>query len=273
VSGVKLDLNCLFWNTGGHCPDQAITELAATTQANLVALVEYPGDGHSLMSAFTAGNNPFFMVPVIGCDRVKLFTSFSLNRVTHRGEADRYTIKEVGLPGALPLLACVVHLRSKLHASAVDQLHAATYFRFDLEKAEDDAGHRNTVVFGDFNMNPFDPGMVSAIAINSIPCLVTARRGSRTIDKRDHAFFYNPTWNLLGDFSGPPGTYFHSSPGSESHYWNTLDQVLVRPGVADRFRRDAFAILTTTGTRSRVNHAGRPHLSDHLPIAFTIDLS
>lgn len=87
------------------------------------------------------------------------------------------------------LLLCLVHLPSKLHANDVDQLHSALYLKQDIERAEDSAGHANTVVLGDFNMNPYDDGMVSAAAMNSVPCLNVARREVREISRRTHSFF------------------------------------------------------------------------------------
>jgi hypothetical protein len=52
------------------------------------------------------------------------------------------------------------------------------------------------------NLNPFDDGMILANAFNAVPALSTAQQLTRTIDGADHSFFYNPMWNLLGDFCG-----------------------------------------------------------------------
>lgn len=176
------------------------------------------------------------------------------------------------MPGAIRLLLCITHLPSKLHATELDQVHSASYLKQDIELAEAEATHTNTVVFGDFNMNPFDDGMVSAAALNSVPCVVLTKRKTRTIKGRKHAFFYNPMWSLLGDFSGSPGTYFHKSPGYRSDYWNTLDQVIVRPEIASRLRKNSLAVLTKAGVVNLICENGRPVVSDHLPITFAIDI-
>ncbi len=80
------------------------------------------------------------------------------------------------------------------------------FFKQEIELAEEESGHKNTVIFGDFNMNPFDKGMISAAALNSLPSLRIAKNESRIIQGPKHSFFYNPSWNLLGDLDDTPGT-------------------------------------------------------------------
>ncbi|UFH50512.1 hypothetical protein [Pseudomonas sp. KNUC1026] len=162
------------------------------------------------------------------------------------------------MPGCNPVLLAFVHLPSKLHTDDIGQVHIATFFKQDLEKAESEAGHADSIVTGDFNMNPFDHGMMSAAAMNSLPCLATAARMERKLHGNSFSFFYNPSWNLLGDFSGVPGTYYHSSPSSLSHYWNTLDQVILRPSIARKLDKASLKILTTAGPFDLVNSKKRP---------------
>lgn len=267
-----MQLRCLFWNTGRKTPDIEISELAASTGANLIALAEYAADGINLLRELSKKGLSFFLIPQIGCDRITLVVSFSYSHINHKREADRYTIKELAVPGFNPVLLAFVHLPSKLHANDLDQVHTAGFFKQDLERAEVEAGHTNTIVTGDFNMNPFDDGMMSAAALNSLPCLVTAIKKERVIHGNAHSFFYNPSWNLLGDFNGVPGTYYHASPSYLSHYWNTLDQVILRPSVAHQLDKASLKILTVAGTIDLVNAKNRPLTSDHLPIFFAFNL-
>ena len=169
------------------------------------------------------------------------------------------------------MLMVLLHLPSKLHLSEDDQLLRAANLREVIERVEVEVGHSNTLVLGDFNMNPFDKGMVSAHGLNSVPAASTAGKGTRTIDGRAYGFFYNPSWNLLGDRNRPPGTYYHRSPSVLSHYWNTLDQVLLRPAIATRLLPNSLRTLTSAGPTSLTNADDTPAASDHLPIAFTIE--
>lgn len=267
-----MHLKCLFWNVGRRSPDNEIVDLASSTDSNTIALAEYEGDGTDLLRKLTARGLEFYLVPTIACDRIRLFTSFQPSHVVHGPESDRFTIKELILPGYPRILLCLVHLPSKLHAEDVDQLHTTWYFKQDIESAETNSNHQNTVVLGDFNMNPFDDGMLSAAAMNSVSSLALAKNQTRTIHGRTHSYFYNPMWNLLGDFDRTPGTYFHASPGYLSKHWNMLDQVLLRPGIADRLVRNSLKVLTAAGTTSLVTSSGRPSTSDHLPLSFSLNL-
>lgn len=267
-----MHLKCLFWNAGRKTPDDEIVELAASTGSNILALAEYAGDGITLLRKLVGRGLDFYLVPTIGCKRIRLLTTFSSSHVEHGPESDRFTIKELALPGLQRVLLCLVHLPSKLHASDLDQLHTAWYFKQDIESAEVTSRHQNTVVIGDFNMNPFDDGMLSAAAMNSVPSLALAKAETRVVQGREHSFFYNPTWNLLGDFGKVPGTYFHGSPGYLSQYWHLLDQVLLRPCIADRLDKSSLRVITEAGTIPLLSVTGRPSISDHLPLYFSLNL-
>ncbi|WP_375067572.1 endonuclease/exonuclease/phosphatase family protein [Stenotrophomonas lactitubi] len=268
-----MQLNFLLWNTGGKAPDAEIGQLAKDCQAHVVALCEYNGDGSGALRALLAIDSSFALTPPMGCARVKLFTTFPPASMDHGPEADRYTVKQLSPPGIAPLTLCLAHLPSKRNADDVDQIHFANLFKSDIEEGERRFGHTNTIVMGDLNMNPFDDGMTSALGLNAVPCLALASKEKRTIHGKDHHFFYNPSWNLLGDFQKPAGTYFYSSPGTSAHYWHTLDQVIVRPSIAPRFVAASLRIVTTAGTFELTGRNGRPSTSDHLPITFSIDMS
>jgi hypothetical protein len=262
-------LNFIFWNTGRNGVEADVADLIVSTKADFVALAEYAADSAKIIAMLHGRGVNYHAVPTIGCERIKILASLELGEIAHKREADRYSIVELRAKGAAPVLIALVHLPSKLHAADVDQLQDCIFFKLELEAAERDAGHANTIVLGDFNMNPFDQGMVSAAAMNSLPCLKTAKRETRVVSGKSHSFFYNPSWNLLGDLDDSPGTYFNRSPHYLSHYWNMLDQVVIRPSIADRFDKASLRILRTTGTKSLVNDNGRPSVSDHLPIFFS----
>lgn len=238
----------------------------------MVVLSEYDGDGNTALASLMSIDSNYRLIPSIGCERIRLFVSLPGSNIEHGPETGRYTIKQLSIPGHRPLTLCLAHLQSKLHAEAFDQLHFASYFKMSIEEGEEQFSHSNTIVMGDLNMNPFDPGMVSANGLNAVSCLKVASRISRSIDDRDHQFFYNPCWNLLGDFNQPAGTFFHSSPGTQSHYWHTLDQVLLRPAIAERLIQTSLKIVTSAGGSTLTCGKGRPKASDHLPVSFSLDL-
>ena len=112
-------------------------------------------------------------------------------------------------------------------------------------------------------------------AFHAVMTTDTARRGSRKVGGETRAFFYNPMWGCLGDRTpGPPGTYYHDSPGHLPLFWNTFDQVLVRPDLLDVFDAGSLQILERAGEVAlRDPRSGRPNhrdASNHLPILFSL---
>jgi hypothetical protein len=131
------------------------------------------------------------------------------------------------------------------------------------------------LVIGDFNMNPFEDGLVGAVTFHATSTRMVAARGSRVVDKKKRAFFYNPMWSILGDRrNGPPGTYYYDRGQPVSFFWNAFDQALLRPDLLEWFADDDLQVVTRIGNTSLLTAAGTPDTdvaSDHLPIVISID--
>ena len=266
-------MNILFWNVGKKNLESEIATIMTSTHTDILVLAEYENASSSLLRILQQrGIIEYSALSTIGCNRIKVFTNSEIKYFRPVEDADRYSIIEFHKPGHLRLLMAMVHLSSKLYWKEDDQRIEVSYFKSNIERIEKREGHSNTIILGDFNMNPFDPGMISAEAMHSLPCLRTAKSGYRIIKKRKHLFFYNPSWNLLGDRDGVAGTYFYKDSNYISYHWNLLDQVILRPGIADRFDKQSFRIVTESGGVNLLNDNNRPALSDHLPIFFSMNL-
>ena len=98
-----------------------------------------------------------------------------------------------------------------------------------------------------------------------------------SIEAEEFRLFYNPMWSHFGDAVQPAGTYYYDKSNPEvDPLWNIFDQVLLRPGLVDRFRSRNLKILTTDGDNQFTwAEDGTPNgdvYSDHLPIWFKLDL-
>lgn len=84
--------------------------------------------------------------------------------------------------------------------------------------------------------------------------------------------FYNPMWNLFGDFSYPPGTYYHNGSEPINSFWNIYDQVMIRPSMRNCFVEKSLKIIVEMQKYSLVDKLRHPRkdISDHLPIVFEI---
>ena len=94
--------------------------------------------------------------------------------------------------------------------------------------------------------------------------------------------FYNPMWSRLGrELPEPPGTHYWGNVGDPFNvYWQSLDQVLIRPALLAAFRDSDFRIPTSIPGTDRpsenlIRSTGKHweiEISDHLPILFKLDL-
>jgi len=142
----------------------------------------------------------------------------------------------------------------------------------DINELEKKFKLENTIILGDINENPYDSGCLNATKFHGIPSGEDAQKGSRSIMGKTFKMFYNPMWNLFGDFCYPPGTYYHNGSEPVNSFWNIYDQVMIRPGMKKCFVEKSLKIITDMQKYSLVDKLKHPRkdISDHLPIVFEI---
>jgi hypothetical protein len=284
-------VNFLFWNLFGNSKSQALREAAvraslgrlvscydvdvflfaecAIPRADLIATLDGAGGGKYQWIQSTS-------------NRVVYFSRLPNARWVQRlqnSSRDRHVIQSLQVGNSKEILLVGVHGKSRLEVpSEGGRAELAGDIVRSIRTVEDHAvGHRRTVVVGDFNMNPFEQGMVGARAMHAVISRNLAQTvhemGSRAVDP----CFYNPMWAFFGDWpvaNRPPGTYFFANTSDPcNHFWNVFDQVIVRPEIMGQLIR--LEILDTDGQESLVTSGGRPKkamLADHLPLLFTLSL-
>lgn len=266
-------MNILFWNLNQQVRVAEICALFIAHQCDMAVFAEYVDDDAEVLSQLRAEGVACCFLQTIGCSRIKILAKTSFDFFSIKKESERYTFRELNLPGKIPTLFCMIHFHSKLHADNNDQMIEAAYLKTEIESTEAELGHKNTMVFGDFNMNPFDAGMYFANAMNSVPCKYLAQSSPRNINGREHSYFYNPSWNLLGDRNEVPGSYYYGGGKYSKMHWNTLDQLIVRPDLSGRLVVGSLRILTSAGGENLLSPKRRPRLSDHFPMFFSMNLS
>ena len=265
-------MKVLFWNTGKQKVDILLAHLSSTNFVDLIVLAEYDDLKNDFLNLINDGIELFQEIPQIGCKRIKIFIRSGLVHIEHGPETNYYTTKKLIFSDYFSMLMVALHLPSKLYQSTSTQTLEATEFKREIESAESELMTNNTFITGDFNMNPFELGMVSASAFHSVPCKKVAKKEQRGIKQRSHKYFYNPMWNLFGDFNNNPGTFFYASSEQAVYYWNILDQVILRPSIIEYFVKDSLNIIQKIGETSLISDFGQPILSDHLPITFEFKL-
>jgi hypothetical protein len=267
-------INVLFWNAGGKPRQTQIAQLAKHFDVDIVLLAEVVDQPDDLLIALNDIEVGYEYSPGRVNTKIMVFTRFSNAFIRPIFETERLTIRKLGLPGKDDILLAVVHFPSKLFWNDESQAFECDNLADEIRGVEAKSGHRRTVLVGDFNMNPFESGVISARGIHGVMDRRIAQGGSRTVQDREYPFFYNPMWSLLGDNSpGPPGTFYYQRAEHRVYFWNMFDQVLVRPALLDRFRLDELAIIDHNGKQSLLTDAGRPNAtigSDHLPVRFRL---
>lgn len=258
----------LFWNTHRNADiNSVICELIAENNISIVVLAEYVADIGELIGLLSIRHRIKMRAYNGCCERIKVIGM--VKNVMPYFDNGNTTIQVIDNRDIL----CCVHLNSKIFSDhqGYREILIEQVIR-EIQRIEKDLGTENTIVVGDFNINPYDPSCMDARYFHGMPIYEESERKSRTIAGTEYSMFYNPMWRLLGDEKKPYGTYYHSGNDTINTYWNIYDQVIIRPAVRKRFVDESLKIVTETQTRYLLNTKGHPdeNISDHLPIIFEI---
>lgn len=174
-----------------------------------------------------------------------------------------------------------LHFPSKMYTSATKQKDIAVQFKRSIDKIEEKMG-LSSIVIGDFNMNPFELGMIHRESFHALPSIELSKEKKYFYDNT-YSPFYNPSWIKLGDveFDGkrfkkrPSGSFFSKASSDIEYYWYLFDQVILRYDLSPYFNFHEFKYLTTIDDISLVNDDLTPNdkeYSDHLPLQIALKL-
>jgi hypothetical protein len=265
----------LFWNIGRKPLARLVSELAEIHGIDVIMLAECETDPGVVLQALNRTPETGFHFPASFSEKTMIFTRFSGEFLQPAFESERISIRRLALPARAPVLLATAHLPSKLYWTGESQAFECVELARRVETEEQTVGHRRTILVGDFNMNPFETGVVSAVGLNSVMSRRVASRETRTVQGREYRFFYNPMWSHFGDArDDTAGSYYYDAGEHVNYYWNMFDQVLLRPELAEHFDPTGLSIVRAVGAHSLVRPDGRPdpaNGSDHLPILFEVE--
>jgi hypothetical protein len=147
------------------------------------------------------------------------------------------------------------------------------------------AGKQNRLfIVGDFNMNPFDAGMVQPSCFfthHNREMIDVDEKKYQTINEK---LYYNPCWSLLGDFAADKsydrgkrtgGSIFFKEQKSKPLHWYLIDQIILRKPLIEEFDSKYLKIvekdyLVEEVLKPKIKVGGvlQPKL-DHLPLRFS----
>lgn len=196
-------------------------------------------------------------------------------------------LKKIG--GVEEFNIAAVHLHSKVGNSERQQLWKNLPIVNKIKEFETKVSNNNrTILVGDFNHNPYENNLLDPYILNCKDSkkVITTLTNNPISKSKDRDFWYNPMWNLLGDYDFTngnervTGTYYRYT-NDETPIWNLFDGFILRSSIMDRVDYNESSILTATTvtpflkpfTIGKTDSLINEQLSDHLPIKFTLKIN
>lgn len=190
--------------------------------------------------------------------------------------SNRWITQTITIPNIIRFNLIAVHFYSKINWPEDSLAFECINLSRDILLIEEDTKCNETILIGDFNMNPFEKGLVAANGINALSDLNYAcLKKTRNIDGCTYKYFYNPMWNFYGDYTKPLGTHYCRVPGHISHEWHLYDQIILRPSLEPFLDKSYVKIIDKIYLEDLTKKFNRPDkvtYSDHLPILLILKL-
>lgn len=265
-----------FWNINKKDLSDMMVSLVRENDIDILFVAEI--DSNTLLKFLTKINsfsktNKYSQISSVK-DKIILISRYEKSLFTdksHLYKNTRMVAFKLKVPTIIELNLISIHFHSKNNWNDISQSMECATIADAIKLVEFNANSLNTVVIGDFNMNPFEPGMIATNGFHAISDLdyVVQNPKGRLVDETSYQYFYNPMWNFFGDHTLPMGTYYFRNSGNISYEWHIFDQILIRPSVHKHLDKDYVEVIDTIETESLTTSLKRPdksQYSDHLPI-------
>lgn len=269
-----MKINFLYWNTNNKNISAYIVEACLENKIDVLILAEHKNIDLNYLKRKFKDNNLYFEVEKIAPHSRILLLHNTKSKINIIKESKYYSAFNIKFKDE-HFLIFALHLPSKYAQERSDLNMYTSQILREFEQLEEERKTEKSIVVGDFNMNPFDDGMVSALGFNAVMCPTIAEKYSRKVLSEERRFYYNPMWHLMGNhFNSCKGTFYYSS-ATKSYYWYTYDQIIMRPNLINNFDITELKILDTINEKSLLTKNNLPNgkmISDHLPLKFRFEL-
>ena len=260
----------LFWNINKKDLSNTIIEICQENDTDILGICE--GKELDKINIIKKLNfKEIFLLSNLKDRGIKLFCKKNINmkvNTENNSYYKQFTLKIEDKTYTIFL----VHLPSKLNLDNTNQYQLVTRFKNTLKGINYQG--KKTIIFGDFNMNPFEEGMVSSEAFHALNSKLVTSKIQREVYGEKCYYFYNPTWFLYAkSYNEIIGSYYYSSSAPNNLFWNMFDQVIISPDLISNFNFDTFKIIEKTRLRYLCKNE-KPNevtYSDHLPIFFELN--
>lgn len=271
----------LFWNVQTKQLDGHIVRLAQEHKVDVLLLIEPPKPDNTLFSQLNA-LRPYRRVTAH--DRFGVYVSFNsaqMVRITPPTNlaGDRVDYWDVRLSKKNRLFLVLVHGPDISNYSVPARSLFFVRLGNDVLWIEDNhhqVKHKQTVILGDFNANPFEAIIGGIDGLHALRVQDVGGKRKRSVMNQEYEFFCNPMWSCYrGWEKSPPGTHYYNASGVHEVFWHMIDQVVLRPQALHLFSEKNLRVLTKAGNVSLLTNRGLPdasNASDHLPVLFKLNL-
>jgi len=265
-------MNILFWNLNKKDLRPVIKELADENEVDLFVFCEYAIDDYDFLNAVNNNERIFKKVEDFGSEKIKMYSLIENSIFKLISFSNRYNIYKVDRLLYPTFLLVCVHIPSKVNFSEDSQLIEIINLKDNIDAAIKKTNIDKVVLLGDFNMNPFEKGMMATSGLHSTMNKRIALTGGRIVQNNFYTYFYNPMWNFLGDQKPVSGTHYYRASEHISFDWNIFDQVLLSPNLIDYISVEDIKIVFKTNSFNLVTEKDKIDklYSDHLPLKFNI---
>ncbi|MFC6999557.1 exonuclease/endonuclease/phosphatase family protein [Rufibacter roseus] len=267
-------MNIGFWNINKRKPTDIIYDFATLYDLDILILAESPYSPPDLLRDLNRTTSDYYYSPGFVCDKLQFYTKFkpAVFQLVH--ETNRVSGRRLFSTKHGEILLIALHFNSKVNWTNEDQAAESSNLKAIIEYIENKVRHQRTVICGDFNMNPFDFGMVQNMGLHSVMDKKIATKGSRIINGHEYHYFYNPMWSFFGDNGkgSVSGSMYYSPAKPINYHWHLYDQVLIRPGLIPDFDENELDIVCKIGATELLTKESlvKRRISDHLPIKFKL---
>ena len=295
VSRIMKKINFLYWNIGNKQPpfEFEIKKLINSHEVDVLILVENKNINNDLIKralSFDAvslnANNKFAKWVNVYYklnDEYKIAHHSEYTEIDHDSlppkQVNRVQVFKIIGKSSLEIFFSCVHFPSELYHDEISHLQIAPNYKEKIHSLTNNSS--KAFIVGDFNMNPFDLGMVEPMgfyAFNNRE-LVTDDQKLKYGSRR--ALYYNPCWTLLGDYISKSnyveskrsgGSFYYGKRASRNIYWHLIDQIIIRKSIIDNFIESELEVIETPEI-SKFLYSTTKILNeiDHFPLKFSFN--
>lgn len=172
-------LTFLFWNTGRRNLTVNVARLVAMHHVDVVVLAESPVLPGNLLLALNASQARYHYAEGQLCPRIQIYTSFPTTALEVVHYEEYSTLCALQLSSGQELILVATHMVSQLR-NTLDTVNSRVRLLAEtIREFETTRGHSNTLLVGDFNLNPFDRSLIAADALHGVSTKKLAEQRAR----------------------------------------------------------------------------------------------